>query len=191
MDKKTKDLFEISFSNSKAKLLAKSDNGISVELIEFLGESEYQKIIDISSVLVDAYGTQAKFNRTTVKKYFNYPRTLPFIIRYNNEPQGFVIGVPLENFDKENWVHCDEFLGFHNTIYTYAFIIREEYRNFGLSKILKRIYHSTLKRRGYKYVTGHVREGISAKFLNPTKVITRCDNWNNTGYTFEYYRTEL
>jgi hypothetical protein len=191
MDNRTKDLFEISFSNSKSNILAESENGISVELIEFLGESEYQKIIDISSVLVDNYGKHAKFSRATVKKYFNYPRTLPFVIRFKGAPQGFVIGVPLEHFEKENWVHCDEYLGFHNTIYTYAFIIKEEFRNFGLSKILKRIYQSTLKKRGYKYVTGHVREGISKKFLNPTKVIAKFENWNNTDFVFEYYRTEL
>ncbi len=191
MGSKTNNLFDISFSNSKAKVLAKSDNGISVELIEFLGESEYQNIIDISASLVNLYGKKAKFNRSTVKKYFNYPRTLPFLIRLNNKAQGFVIGVPLEHFEKESWVHCDEYLGFHNTVYTYAFIIREEFRNFGLSKILKRIYHSTLKKRGYKYVSGHVRKGVSKNFLNPTKVLTTIDNWNNTGFTFEYYRTKL
>ncbi len=191
MDKKTKELFEISFSNSKSNILAESDNGISVELVEFLGESEFQKIINISEVLIDSYGVNARFTRTTVKKYFNYPRTLPFIIRFKGEPQGFVIGVPLENFEKESWVHYDEYIGHHNTIYTYAFLIKEEYRNFGLSKILKRIYQSTLKKRGYKYVTGHVREGISKKFLKPTKIITKFENWNNTGFIFEYYRTEL
>ncbi|MBN2280089.1 MAG: hypothetical protein JXQ65_05885 [Candidatus Marinimicrobia bacterium] len=186
-----KDLFDFTFSNSKTKILAESENGISVELVEFLGESEYQNIINISDVLVETYGKQAKFSRITVKKYFNYPKTLPFIIRFKGIPQGFVIGVPLENFEKEHWVACDEYFGFYNTIYTYAFIIREEYRNFGLSKILKRIYHSTLKRRGYKFVTGHVREGVSKTFLKPPKVIAKFENWNNTGYTFEYYRTEL
>lgn len=191
MDNRTKDLFEISFSNSKSTVLAESDNGISVELVEFLGEGEIQKIIDISDVLINTYGMNARFTRSTVKKYFNYPKTLPFVVRFKGDPQGFVIGVPLEHFEKEAWAHYDEFIGHQNTVYTYAFLIREEYRNFGLSKILKRIYQSTLKKRGYRYVTGHVREGISEKFLKPTKIIAKFDNWNNTGYIFEYYRTEL
>ncbi len=191
MDKITKELFELTLSSTKSKILASSDTGISVELIEFLGELEYRNIIKISDVLTESYGQNARFTRNTIKKYFNYPKTLPYVIRFQDEIQGFVVGVPLEYFEKESWVQCDENLTMNNTIYTYAFLVKKERRDFGISKMLKRIYQNSLKRRGYKYVTGHVREGVTNQFIKKSKIIKKIANWNNTGYVFEYYRTEL
>ncbi len=191
MDKITKELFELTLSSTKSKILASSDTGISVELVEFLGELEYKNIIKISDVLTESYGQNARFTRNTIKKYFNYPKTLPYVIRFQGEIQGFVVGVPLEYFEKESWVQCDENLTMNNTIYTYAFLVKKERRDFGISKMLKRIYQNSLKRRGYKYVTGHVREGVTNQFIKKSKIIKKIANWNNTGYVFEYYRTEL
>lgn len=191
MDKSTRDLFEVSLSETKSRVLATNPSGISVELVEQLGESEYSKIVKISETLTEKFGKNARFNRSTVKKYFNYPKTLPFIIRYKNEIEGFIIGVPLENFIDDEWSKCDENLGKGNTIYTYAYVVKEDHRHLGIAKMLKRVYQNTLKRKGYIYVTGHVIENVALHFTKDTHVISKFKNWNNTGYTFEYYRCLL
>ncbi len=191
MDKETRELFEVTLSETKSHVLATTADGISVELVEHLGENDFGKIVRISETLVDNFGQNARFNRNAVRKYFNYPKTLPFIIKYNGEIEGFIVGVPLENFAKENWVNCDENIGKNNTIYTYAFIVRKDHRRLGLAKMLKRVYQNTIRRRGFLYITGHVMEGVSKSFIRDAVVVRKFDNWNGTGFTFEYYRTSL
>ncbi len=191
MDKATHDLFEVKLSETQKRVLATTPNGIAIELIEHLGEAEFGKIIKISESLVDNFGEHVRFNRGSISKYFNYPKTLPFIVRYKDEIEGFIVGIPLENFAKEEWASCDDNLGKGNTIYTYAFIVRKELRHLGLSKMLKRVFQNTIKRKGFRFVTGHVLEGVSAKFTKKCHVVKKFDNWNDTGYTFEYYRCPL
>ena len=191
MLKSTSEIFNINLSETRSRVLAKSPDGIQVELIEFLGENEYKDVIKISQTLVEEYGKEARFNKRTIKKYFNYPRTLPFILRYKGSINGFIIGVPLENFSDEAWAKCDINLQKGNTIYTYAYIISEDLQGLGYAKILKRVYQSTIKKKGFKYITGHVREGVSKTFTKNAQVIKKFKNWKNTGHIFEYYRSEL
>lgn len=191
MDKNTRELFEVSLSETKTRILATTASGISVEIVEHLGEADYPKIIKISETLVDNFGQHARFNRNSIKKYFNYPKTLPFIVKLRGEIEGVIIGVPLENFEEEEWAKCDDNLGKKNTIYTYAYIVRKEHRQFGLSKMLKRVYQSTLKRKNFEFITGHVLEGVSSQFTKSSQVVRKFTNWNDTGYTFEYYRYPL
>ncbi len=191
MDEKTRHLFELSSTTTKSKTLAASPSGISIELVEHLGENEYGKIIKISETLVDKFGDNARFSRNSIRKYFNYPKTIPFIVRYRGEIQGFIVGVPLEHFIKEGWARCDENLEKGNTIYTYAYVVKKDHRHLGVAKMLKRVYQNTLRRKGYEYVTGHVLEGVSQRFVKKSQVVRKFNNWNNTGYIFEYYRCVL
>jgi len=191
MDKSTQNLFEVSLSETQSRVLASTPTGISIELVERLGEAEYGKIVKISETLADRFGEKMKFNRNSIRKYFNYPKTQPFIIRFKDDIEGFIIGVPLEHFAKESWVHCDENLGKGNTIYTYAYVVKKDSRHIGLAKMLKRVYQNALRRKGYKYITGHVMEGVSLLFIKKSHVVRKFSDWNNTGYTFEYYRLPL
>jgi hypothetical protein len=53
MDQGTRELFEITLSETKYRVLASTQNGISVELIEHLGEADFGQIVKISETLVD------------------------------------------------------------------------------------------------------------------------------------------
>jgi len=44
MDKNSKELFEVSVSETKTRVLATTISGISVEIVEHLGETDYPKI---------------------------------------------------------------------------------------------------------------------------------------------------
>ena len=75
---------------------------------------------------------------------------------------GFIIGVPLENFNNQAWVQCDDNLNKKNTLYTCAFIFKKEFRKkSGFSKTLKRVYTNWAKKKEYKYITGHVNNKIN------------------------------
>lgn len=191
MQKSTSEIFNINLTNTRSKKLASSPNGIQIELIEFLGENEYKDVIEISHILTEKYGQKAKFNKQTIKKYFNYPRTLPFVLRYKGKIKGFIIGIPLENFSNESWAQCDVNLQKGNTIYTYAYIVAKDLHGLGYAKLLKRVYQSTIKKKGFKYISGHVRKGVAKSFTKNVKIIKEFKNWKNTGYVFEYYRAEL
>ena len=80
----------------------------------------------------------------------------------------------------------------HNTIYTYAFVIKDEYKGNGYAKMLKKVYLSKLEKlNNILYNSGHVRKGIASMFKGRIEVINHIDNWQGTGKTFEYYRREL
>ena len=69
-----------------------------------------------------------------------------------------------EIFSNESWSHYDTNLGKKNTIYTYMFLVRSKYhKKFGYSKLLKMIYINWCKKKNFKFVTGHVKSGISKK----------------------------
>jgi hypothetical protein len=58
--------------------------------------------------------------------------------------------------------------------------------------MLKRVFINWAKKRGsIRFVTGHVKAGSTSLNLPEIKVISRTENWQQTGTTFEYYRRLL
>lgn len=182
--------FDIS-TGSKSRVIA-SSGVFQIELIEHVGEEDFEALIDISRHLVEDYGKSALLTKNTIHKYFNKPSSLPFIARYRSDIIGYIIGIPLEDLSSEPWARIDDNFGKSNTLYTYAFVILKEYKSNGYAKMLKRVFLSWAKKRSaVRYITGHVRVGVSSKFSGDIKIVNRVENWNGTGQTFEYYRRDL
>ncbi len=177
-------------AHSEQRLIAATLN-FQIKLIEVLSVKDAERIIHISQGLIKPFGPGTAFTKKTVWKYFNHPHTLPFVGVLRHELIGFLVGVPLENFQDENWAVVDPTLGDHETIYTYAFIFDEKYQGQGYAKMLKRVYINWLKKRGYLFVSGHVREGVSKHFSLHTQVLQKYPNWHDTGKVFEYYQRPL
>lgn len=178
-------------AGSKSRVIA-SSGVFQIELIEHVGEEDYNALIEISRHLAEDYGESVILTRNTIHKYFNKTSSLPFIARYRGELIGYIIGIPLEDLSHEPWARLDENFGKFNTLYTYAFVILKQYKSNGYAKMLKRVYLSWAKKRSsIRYITGHVRLGVSARFTGDVKILNRVDNWNATGKTFEYYRRDL
>ena len=98
----------------------------------------------------------------------------------------------METLNKEPWALIDQNFGKKNTIYTYTFVIRKQYKRNGYAKMLKRVYLNWVKKKEkIIYVTGHVREGIASKFTGDINIIEKIENWQGTGKAFEYYRRIL
>ncbi|MFH1851191.1 MAG: GNAT family N-acetyltransferase [Candidatus Neomarinimicrobiota bacterium] len=178
-------------AQSKSRVIA-SSGVFRIELIEHVGEEDYEALIEISRHLVEEYGQSAVLTKNTIHKYFNKTTSLPFIARYRGEIIGYIIGIPLEELGQEPWARVDENFGKCNTMYSYAFVIMKQYKSNGYAKMLKRVYLSWAKKRSaIRFITGHVRVGVSSKFTGDVKILNRIDNWNGTGKTFEYYRRDL
>lgn len=177
--------------NSESKLIA-SSGVFQIELLKNAGKSDFPKLIEISKSLKKKYGTKAIFTKSTIQKYFNTQGALPFIARYRKEIIGYIIGVPLEVLSHEPWARMDHNFGKANTLYTYAFVIQAEFKGNGYAKMLKRVFLSWAgKQNSIDYVTGHVANGVSARFTGDIRIINRIENWQGTGKTFEYYRRDL
>jgi GNAT superfamily N-acetyltransferase len=176
---------------SRTRVIASSPYGFQIELMEYVGGEDVPALVEVSESLVSEYGESARLNKTTIRKYFNYPKTLPFVARFNDEIVGYIIGVPLEYFARDPWAKFDQNLGTGNTIYTYAYVILARYRGNGFARTLKRVYLNWAKKQHYRYVTGHVQEGIARNFSASTTVVKRFNNWHGSGRTFEYYRRPL
>ncbi len=177
-------------SRSEVRLIAATLN-FQVKLIQALSATDAERIINISQGLIKPFGAGTAFTKKTVWKYFNHPHTLPFVGVLRDEIIGFLVGVPLENFSDESWASIDPTLGDHETVYTYAFIFDEKHQGNGYAKMLKKVYLNWLKKRGYLFVSGHVREGISKQFSLHTQVLQKFPNWHDTGKVFEYYQRPL
>jgi len=177
--------------STRSRVIASSSFGFQVELMERVGDEDIPQLILISEHLVEEFNESARMTKTSIRKYFNYPHTLPFIARFKSEIIGYIIGVPLEFFSNDPSFQCDSNLGKENTVYTYAFTVKKKYKGSGYAKTLKRVFLNWAKKKHFKYVSGHVREGISQRFSGEIQVLQRFDNWHGTGKTFEYYRRIL
>ena len=177
--------------HSKSRIIA-SSGVFQVELMEHVGEDDYPQLIKISEHLADEFGEKAVLSKRTIHKYFNKPTSLPFIARFRGEIIGYIIGVAIEDLSSEPWARLDENFGKHNTLYSYTFVIMDKYKGNGYAKILKRVFLSWAKKReSIRFITGHVKLGVSSKFTGDIKIVNRVDNWQGTGMTFEYYRRDL
>lgn len=176
---------------SESRVIA-SSGVFQIELLEYAGEYDNPQLIKISKSLEKDYGQKAILTNMTIQKYFNKSGSLPFIARYRDEIIGYIIGVPIEALSHEPWARMDKNFGKGNTLYTYAFVIQSEYKGNGYAKMLKRVFLSWAKKREkVEHITGHVVNGISAKFTGDIKIINRIENWQGTNQTFEYYRRDL
>ncbi|MAG20859.1 MAG: GNAT family N-acetyltransferase [Candidatus Marinimicrobia bacterium] len=176
---------------TRSRVIASSSINFQIELIERVGEEDIPQLIAISEHLVEEFNENARLTKTSIRKYFNYPHTLPFAARHRGEIIGYMIGVPLEYFSNDPSFQCDENMGKKDTLYTYAFVVMKKYKGNGYAKTLKRVYLSWARKKGFKYVTGHVRDGISQKFSGEVQILQRFQNWHGTSKTFEYYRRTL
>ena len=176
---------------SDIQVIASSAYNFRIELIKSIGKKDINEILNMEDSLSESFGLNSVFTEYNINKYFN-EKTLPFLARYKNEIVGFIIGVPLENFEQESWAKYDVNLGKNNTIYTYAFFIKEKFRRkSGYSKTLKRIYINWSKKRHYKYVSGHVKQGITKNFPSNTEIVKIFPIWYGLNTPFEYYRRPL
>ena len=176
--------------NSEVKIIASSQYNFQIELILNIGTKDIPDLIETSKGLVDVFGENALLNENNIYKYFNQ-KTLPFIARYKNTIIGYIIGVPLEYFNQESWSHFDKNLNENNTLYTYAFVIKDQFqKRSGYSKTLKKIYLNWAKKRGFKYISGHVMHDISKKFKN-TEIIKTFPIWYEAKHPFDYYRRTI
>ena len=169
-----------------------SSGTFKIELIKKIGNSDKKDLIEISKSLAVEYGSRSLLTEETIDIYFNREDTLPLIARSQKNIIGYIIGVPLESLSKEPWARLDENYERYNTIYTYAFVIKDEYKGNGYAKMLKKVYLNWAKKRdGITFITGHVRLGITSKFKGEIKIINQVENWQRTGKVFEYYRRNL
>ena len=175
-------------NSSKTKIIA-STNVFQIEKVEKVGKADYPQLIEISLHLAKEYGRQAVLTKSTIEKYFNTDKSLPFIARYQDEIIGYIIGIPLEELRQESWAVNDDNFGKYNTLYTYAFVIMEKYKSNGYARMLKRVYLSwAQKKSNIKYITGHVITGTSNTADKNMTIISRIDDWQGTKKSFEYYR---
>lgn len=182
--------FDISQS-SKSRVIASS--GIfQIELLDHAGEEDFPQLIEISKHLAKEYGDPAVLTKSTIRKYFNKPGSLPFIARYRNEIIGYIIGIPVEELHSEPWAQLDDNFGKRNTLYTYAFVVLSKFKGHGYAKMLKRVYLNWAKKKdGIRFITGHVKEGVSKKFTGDIRIVNRVENWQGMDIPFEYYRRDL
>ena len=169
-----------------------SSGTFKIELIKKIGSSDKIDLIEISKSLAAEYGSRSLLTEKTIDIYFNREGTLPLIARSHNNIIGYIIGLPLESLSKEPWARLDENYEKYNTIYTYAFVIKDKYKGNGYAKMLKKVYINWAKKRdGIAFITGHVRLGITSRFKGEIKIINQVENWQGTGKVFEYYRRNL
>ena len=185
---------QLSLSNSPISdiQVIASSGPFQIELLKHVGENDYSQLILISKTLEEDYGKKAILTHETIQKYFNKEGSLPFIARYRKRIIGYIIGIPLEELSHEPWARMDENFGKNNTLYTYAFVVESEFKGNGYAKMLKRVFLSWAEKHNHiDFITGHVINGISAKFTGDIRIINRVENWQGTGKTFEYYQRDI
>ncbi|MBA7597778.1 MAG: GNAT family N-acetyltransferase [Calditrichaeota bacterium] len=161
---------------SRTRIIASSPLGFQIELMEYVGGEDIPTLVEVSESLASEYGDLARLTKTTIQ---------------SGEIVGYIIGIPLEYFARDPWAKFDQNLGQNNTLYTYAYVILARYRGNGFARTLKRVYLNWARKHNYRYITGHVLEGIARNFSPDTAIVKRFPNWHGSGRTFEYYRRPI
>ena len=91
---------------SEVKVIASSAFNFRIELVNQLGKNDLNSIFDISKDLAEIFNNNFLLNENNINKYFN-DNTLPFVARYKGEIIGYIIGVPIEEFEFESWARYD------------------------------------------------------------------------------------
>ena len=177
--------------HSSSTIIA-SSGVFQIEFLKQIHNQDFNELIKVSRSLEKEFGHRAILTESTIEKYFNQSKSLPFIARYRTEIIGYIIGIPLEELKQEPWVRTEKNYGKKNTIYTYAFVIMDSFRRNGYAKMLKKVFLSKAEKlEDISYVTGHVLKGISSNFSGNIKVVSTVKNWQGTGKEFEYYRRTI
>jgi hypothetical protein len=174
-----------------SEILGIGSDGSQIELIRNLTDLDSQYLMEISRSSVSEFGNPIIIEPGNLRKLFNYPRSFPFISRYKGKPAAAIVGVPLEQFNKESWVKCDINWGAENTIYTSLFIVHPQRRKPNITQTILKLYMNWLKKQGYYYVTGHKRSSIEIQFDKNPDIIKKFENWQNGKHTFDYFRISL
>ena len=124
--------------HSSSTIIA-SSGVFQIEFLEKVHNEDFGDLINVSKALEKEFGLRAILTESTIEKYFNHSKSLPFIARYRGEIIGYIIGIPLEELSQEPWVITEKNFGKKNTIYTYAFVIMDLYRKNGYAKMLKKV----------------------------------------------------
>ena len=149
---------------SEVKVIAASAHNFRIELVKKVGKDDIPGLIEISHCMAERFGKQALLSKTNIPKYFK----------------------------QESWAHFDVNMGKKNTLYTYAFVIKSNFRGKGgYGKTLKRIYINWAKKQKYHFITGHVENGISKRFPGTTETVKVFPDWYGLKTPFEYYRRTL
>ena len=132
--------------NSTTKEIAKSGVFKIVEMLN-VGENDVDALIDVSMVLSKKYGDKSILTKSTIEKYFNRSGSISFIAIYQYEIIGYIIGIPIEKLSREPWARKDVNFGKSNTLYTYAFVIKERFFGNGYARILKKVFLSNVAKK--------------------------------------------
>ncbi len=190
MDNRTESLFRQE-EKSRVDILARAADDFQLELVKQLDDKDAHAIIELSGYCGEDLEKSTRFNATSVRKYFHYPKTFPILARHHNIPVGYIVGITLESLNKESWVKCDQHWGYGDTVYMHSFFIHPKYERLNYPRILISLFISWLASNGFRYISGHQSENRLDSFFPVYEKIKLFPNWQNNGEDVWYFRKKI
>jgi GNAT superfamily N-acetyltransferase len=190
MENHTESLFQQE-EKSRVEILARTPDAFQLELVRNLDEKDAGVIMTLSETGREDNEDHGRFNATSVRKYFHYPKTFPVLARHHDIPVGYIVGITLESLNKESWVKCDTHWGMGDTVYIHSFLIHPKYEKLNYSRILISLFISWLSTNGFRYITGHETESVLEQLFPAHKKIKHFPNWQNHGKDMWYFRKKI
>ncbi len=182
------------FKNKKEKhieILAKSDNNFQIELLKESNNNDLKKIYAFLNTNREEISFNSSLLLNDIKKYFTYPKTLPFLARLNNDPIAYIIGMKIEDINEKHLLPKENNWGKGNTVYLFSHEINSKYSKRNYENILIKIAINWLLKNGYEYICGYEKKGMAEKIFQGCIIISRVENWNESGEVYEYYKLSL
>jgi len=190
MDNRTESLFQQE-ERSRVDILARTSDDFQLELVKQLDDKDAHAIMELSGCSGEDPDKTARFNATSVRKYFHYPKTFPILARHQNIPVGYIVGIALESLNKESWVKCDQHWGGGDTVYIHSFFIHPKYKRLNYPRILISLFISWLASNGFRYISGHQPENQLDLLFPAYEKIKLFPNWQNNGEDVWYFRKKI
>lgn len=183
----TESLFAIE-DKSRVDILAGSSDGLQLELVKSLDDRDSEMVIRLSELPGGCREGAARMNAGSVRKYFHFPNTFPFLARFRGKPVGYAVGITLESLNKESWVRCDGHWGAGDTVYIHSFFMHPKFEAQNYSRILLNLCMAWIGRRGFQYISVHQRPCDAARLFPAAEAVASFPNWQNSGEDYDYIR---
>lgn len=98
----------------------------------------------------------------------------------------YLLADRVENYADVPGVEADDHFGRGDTLYISSVAVRPERRGRGLGLAMQRECFRLARKRGYRRVAAHLRQGAAPRISAQAVVLSTFENWYGTGEIFEY-----
>ena len=163
------------------------DGDIGIEQVDARGWPEIKD--DIMKVEEESFTGPLRQTEEDISETFEDPDSICLVLKDKGAIVGYMMGGPLEDYYYLAGIEEDPGYGEENTVYIESIALLRPYQRSGLGKKLRNKFLDIAQQRGYRQVSGHIREEVARS--RGDNILGAFGEWQGTDTTFCYYSNPI